>query len=487
MKSNEILKALGVPLKGNSGEVKNLVIFHKLLVEVKSDIVGGEVLDFEDGKCHLWSVGYGRQFEEKILKVTIKNGCYKFPVPIDNDYFYSLCDLVGIPYSNTKVEITEFVRGVIVVPEILDDIKKAAKFISKDILKPQLGCVCLDFSGECVQVVATDAHRLYLSRKWDFEANDKSPFKLLISAESVKELCSVKVDEYEPLVIKVLDEETAYFNDIKVSLYDGYQKFPDYKAVLPNTESLQPVSFDANDFVKSVKQMIPSAMDKNMPIVTILSNGGGAYKNQLHISAESLDFDTDASTRLNCNCESSFDLEVSFNGKLLVESLACFKGQEIQMFAANETVFSFTNGIDNVLVSPCQHKPIMIDAPKQVAAKIETKLTKNNVFATNYAIGARVDFSEIKTGSIYKVFDTGKKYYMDVIVHDILSRCLFVEFSRDWSRHDSILINQIKSGEVLFYEAIPITQTIPTMYISNKGELKTKQNNFVTRLRKVAA
>lgn len=398
MKSNEILKALGVPLKGNGDLGRQLATFHKLLVEVKEDIVSGELFpnDIYMESCYTYG---DTVLKWNDLKVTTKNGCYKFPVPIDNAYFYSLCDLVGIPCKNTNVEITEFKRGFVMVHSVLYDIKKAAKFVSKDDLRPQLGCVCLDFSGECVQVVATDAHRLYLSRKWDFEANDKTPFKLLISAESVKELCSVKVNENEPLIIKVVDKETAYFNDIKVSLYDGYQKFPDYKAVLPNTESLQPVSFDANDFVKSVKQMIPSAMDKNMPIVTILSNGGDAYKNQLHISAESLDFDTDAYTRLNCNCESSFDMEVSFNGKLLAESLAIFKGQDIQMFAANERVFSFTNGIDTVLVSPCSHKPIIINAPKKVA-KIETS---------------------------------------------------------------------------------------PTMYITTKGELKTKQNNFVTRLRKVAA
>jgi len=397
MKSNEILKAIGIPQKGNSEVGRHYATIHKLLVEVKDDIVSGELIQ-----------GSERDFDRDInneiiiqmdLKVTTKNGCYKFPVPIDNDYFYSLCDLVGIPYSNTKVEITEFKRGFIIshsMPFVFNKIKNAAKFVGKDAFKPQLSCVCFDFNGECMQIVATDAARLYLSPKLNFEANDKTPFQLLVSSESVKELCSVKVDEYEPLIIKVVDEETAYFNNIKVSLYDGYQKFPDYKAVLPNTESLQPVSFDANDFVKSVKQMIPSAMDKNMPIVTILSNGGDAYKNQLHISAESLDFDTDASTRLNCNCESSFDMEVSFNGKLLAESLAIFKGQDIQMFAANERVFSFTNGIDTVLVSPCSHKPIIIDAPKK-AAKIET---------------------------------------------------------------------------------------YPTMYITTKGELKTKQNNFVSRLRK---
>lgn len=398
MKSNEILKAIGIPQKGNSEVGRHYATIHKLLVEVKDDIVSGELIQ-----------GSERDFDRDInneiiiqmdLKVTTKNGCYKFPVPIDNAYFYSLCDLVGLPCKNTRVEITEFIMGVIVVPEILDDIKKASKYISKDYLIPQMQCVCLDFDGESVQVVATDSHMLYLGQKRGYERNDKTPFKILITSESVKELSSVKVDYESPLTIKVVDKETAYFDDIKVELFEeNYCKYPDYKAVVHNTESLHPICFNSNGFVKAVKQMIPSAMCKYMPIVTILSNGADAYKNQLHISAESLDFDTDAYTRLNCNCESSFDMEVSFNGKLLAESLAIFKGQDIQMFAANERVFSFTNGIDTVLVSPCSHKPIIINAPKK-AAKIETS---------------------------------------------------------------------------------------PTMYITSKGELKTKQNNFVTRLRKVAA
>jgi len=365
MKSNEILKAIGLPKsKYNNAHCSKLASVYSLLKEVKGDIISAEIVGSEElffgrdtENSYDWKRGKeikvnneGQSIKaEKIKVVTSYGGVYSFAIPIENAFYYAVLDLLGISYKDTKVEITEFKMGVILVPEILDDIKRAAKFVSKNDLKPQLGCVCLDFSGECVQVVATDAHRLYLSRKRGYERNDKTPFKILISAESVKELCSVKVDYESPITIKVVDKETAYFNDIKVSLYDGYQKFPDYKAVIPTYDTS--MVFDRKAMISNVKKVMPYSNKSTMQVNFHL-NG------KIEMMAEDRDFEFGTTASFPYVSKDFQDTDIAFNGKFLVETLGVFKSSEVSMLhnGIPTKPAIFTDGSERVLVCPLMIK-----------------------------------------------------------------------------------------------------------------------------------
>ena len=77
------------------------------------------------------------------LTVQTLTGSYKMQLPINNDYYFSLCTIVGIECHKVK---NENFTSKFLVPgsTFLDQFKKAAKFVCKDELRPAMTCILLE-------------------------------------------------------------------------------------------------------------------------------------------------------------------------------------------------------------------------------------------------------------------------------------------------------------------------------------------------------
>ena len=91
MTQQQILLLLNIKgITSKDINLKDLLNFYKLLVEVKKDIVSSEVLQYD-----IEVSGYrgNANWLENSIKVTTTFGYYVFPLPNNCDFYRLICDL----------------------------------------------------------------------------------------------------------------------------------------------------------------------------------------------------------------------------------------------------------------------------------------------------------------------------------------------------------------------------------------------------------
>ena len=283
-------------------------------------------------------------FEGVKIKVETGAGDYSFNIPTNNKFYFEICKLLSIPVLRPKEVTGEPIYKIIVNPEMIECIKKAAKFTSTNDLRPAMMCVCLDFSDKGLQVVSTDAHRLYYSKYILFESMTKEPFQLLISPESVKKLCKSKIDYSKgPVNIYIYSDTKALINSIECELAES--SFPDYRQVIPVYET--ELIFNRKEFINKVAQVKIYA-NKSTQQVTIQMNG------ELEFSAQEINFSFESKASMPFISKTFGDATIAFNGDFLIDVLATFKEDQVKMITEGSQTKGviFTNGIDRVLLMP---------------------------------------------------------------------------------------------------------------------------------------
>jgi len=277
----------------------------------------------------------------KLIVETV-TGLYSFCIPIDNEFYYAVCLLLGIEFEAKEAAKKDVVRRFITVDGVLDSIRKAARFMSTDPMHPSMQCVCLDFSNEGLQVIATDCYRMYYSKPVN-AVGYSEPFQLLIDPESAKTLGKLK-SQNKSLHIVVYSDNTASINGVKVGLVTDHT-FPKYKTILPDYK--KSMEFDRVKFIANVKKVLPYA-NKATNMVNFHLNGTIAMK------CEDVDgnFECDAEM---CYISKNFpDTDISFNGKFMTDGLGIFKDTTLKMLSHGDNYKPtiFTNDTDSVLLLP---------------------------------------------------------------------------------------------------------------------------------------
>jgi len=278
---------------------------------------------------------------EQWQQVTIshKTGSYSFPFPINNRLYNVISGMAGVNIVEDKKEVN-VLNTITVESGIFATLSKAVKFISKDGLRPAMQHVLLDFENYVCNVVATDAHKLYLSPK--FEGSEKSRVQILISEQTAKILAKIKPDS-ELTEIGILDNDKIM---IEGEIYESFDaRFPDYRCVMPDYK--QKMEFEVKPFINNVKKVLPYA-NKCTGQVNFHLNGSIALHTQ------------DVDFSFECNADMPYitkdfpDTDIAFNGRFLVDSLGIFKEKTIQFKTAGVSTQAgiFTNDIDTVLIMP---------------------------------------------------------------------------------------------------------------------------------------
>jgi len=324
--------------KANTEHISKLNSIYKLLIELKKDISEASKTDVEsifedtDGK------------ELKCCKIELKTkfgGIYSFVIPVDNEFYFAVCELLNINVSKfeTKVNVTEFYADA----AILEAIKKTKNFVSKDYLRPAFTGVLLHIKNDKLKVVATDAHKLYYSKQFDIVGYAPiNELKLIIDSSIIEKIKLVKIEDY--LTIGY-NETHIYINGVECSLIDA--TYLDYERVIPDYS--EAMVFNNENLQGLCKKLLPYC-NKATNQLTFHLNGS------IQASSQDVDFSFESESKIEYVSKSFNDLDISFNGKFLLQSLQLFdKKANLKMLhdaSKSERAAIFTNDIESVLLMP---------------------------------------------------------------------------------------------------------------------------------------
>jgi DNA polymerase-3 subunit beta len=183
-----------------------------------------------------------------------------------------------------------------------------------DELRPVMSGVLCEVKEENITFVATDAHKLVRYRRPDVKAGfNKS---IILPKKPLNHLKNIIPDD-EELQVKLEFNDTnaaLIFDDIQLicRLIDG--KYPNYEAVIPTQNELK-LTIDRKNLLTSLRRVAIFGSKSTHQIRFKISG------KELVLTAEDLDFSSEAKERLTCSYEGD-DIEIGFNSKFMQDMLS---------------------------------------------------------------------------------------------------------------------------------------------------------------------
>jgi len=335
--ANEFLHALNLPKHDyNTKHANKLADIYKFFEKetVLDTKISTEEIKFGSSTIE------GTKLPGTRFSVTTKHGNYSVVVPVCNSVHRAFCNLLNIDIAEPETKAPKVQHIYSFPAEVLAVLKTAVKFTSPDDLRPAMQCLNLEINKGKLQIIATDAHRLFLSRLFDIEGTAGN-HSFLIDMEQIK-LLPKKLKE--SFGVEIYENNTARIGDTEIQLFTG-AKFPDYKVVVPDYK--KSVSFDRTTFIKTIKQVLPYA-NKSTNQVLFTFNG------QIDMSAQDVDFSFEGGFRMPYIQNEIDDFVIAFNGKFIVDMLGELHSDTVKMFSdgLHNRAAIFTDGLDSVLIMP---------------------------------------------------------------------------------------------------------------------------------------
>lgn len=201
-------------------------------------------------------------------------------------------------------------------------INKTIFATGNDDLRPVMSGVFCKFSDSGLTLVSTDAHKLVRYARHDVKTNQTAEF--ILPKKPLNILKGILAAADEEVKIEYNETNAKFsFGSIVLTcrLIDG--KYPNYNAVIPQ-ENPNKLTIDRLSFLNSVKRV---SIFSNKTTHQIRLKIAG---NEMHISAEDLDFSNKADERLSCQYEGS-DIEIGFNSRFLTEMISNLETEQIQL------------------------------------------------------------------------------------------------------------------------------------------------------------
>lgn len=265
-------------------------------------------------------------FPEQPLTFSIDTKAHGIKIITDNGE-YKLTGHNGDEFP--RVPKIEGSQSIMIKTDIVASaINKTIFATGNDDLRPVMSGVFCQFSESESLFVATDAHKLVRYRRIDAKAGHSSSFIMPKKPLNLLKNLLAGVDD----VVSVSYNKTnASFTFAHITLVcrliDG--KYPNYDAVIPK-QNPNKLNVDREAFVGALKRV---SIYSNKATNQIRLKIAGSL---LNISAEDLDFSSEAHERLNCTYTGE-DMEIGFNSKFLLEMLNNIDSDEItiEMSAPN--------------------------------------------------------------------------------------------------------------------------------------------------------
>ena len=196
---------------------------------------------------------------------------------------------------------------------------------STDELRPAMTGVYVNLNGADSTFVATDGHRLIRYRRDDIGSGSKSP--IIIPRKALTLLRSVLPAENVSVSVK-FNASNAFFKFAGASggniqmvcrLID--ERYPDYENVIPRDNN-NTMTVNRATLLSSLKRIAIYANKTTHQVRLKVAD------NQLHISAEDIDFSNEANETLECEHPGE-EIEIGFNARFLIEMLSNLDAKEV--------------------------------------------------------------------------------------------------------------------------------------------------------------
>ncbi len=198
-----------------------------------------------------------------------------------------------------------------------------------DELRPVMSGVLFEVNEESITFVATDAHKLVRYRRHDIGSD--TPASIILPKKPLNHLKNIMPEDEEVVVKFEFNDTNAMlsFGDIVLicRLIDG--KYPNYEAVIP-TQNPFSLSVERKGLLNAIRR-VSIFGNKSTHQVRFKISG-----KELLLTAEDLDFSSEAKERLTCSYEGE-DIEIGFNSRFIQEMLSTLEpeGIIIEMSAPN--------------------------------------------------------------------------------------------------------------------------------------------------------
>ncbi len=190
-----------------------------------------------------------------------------------------------------------------------------------DELRPVMSGVLFEVTDQNITFVATDAHKLVRYRRTDFSS--ETPTSIILPKKPLNHLKNIMSEDEEVMVKVEINDANAKleFDDIVLicRLIDG--KYPNYEAVIP-TQNPYSLSIDRKSLLNAIRR-VSIFGNKSTHQVRFKISG-----KELLLTAEDLDFSSDAKERLTCSYEGD-DIEIGFNSRFMQEMLNTLEPERI--------------------------------------------------------------------------------------------------------------------------------------------------------------
>jgi DNA polymerase-3 subunit beta len=190
-----------------------------------------------------------------------------------------------------------------------------------DELRPVMSGVLFEVTEESLTFVATDAHKLVRYRRHDIKSD--TPASIILPKKPLSHLKNIMTEDEEVAVKFDFNDTNARleFGDIVLicRLIDG--KYPNYEAVIP-TQNPYNLSIDRKSLLNAIRR-VSIFGSKSTHQVRFKISG-----KELLLTAEDLDFASEAKERLTCSYEGD-DIEIGFNSRFIQEMLNTLEPERI--------------------------------------------------------------------------------------------------------------------------------------------------------------
>ena len=211
---------------------------------------------------------------------------------------------------------------------LFSGISKSLFATADDELRPVMNGVFFELSPDDITFVASDAHKLVRYKRTDASAS--SAFSFILPKKPAALLKNILPREENNIVLE-FDDRNASFTltnyKLVCRLVEG--NYPSYNSVIP-TDNPYKMTIDRLTFHNTLKRVsVFSNQASNLVKLALTGN-------QLHISAQDIDFSISATERLSCQYEGE-DMEIGFKSTFLIEILANLTSGDVIMEMSDPT------------------------------------------------------------------------------------------------------------------------------------------------------
>jgi DNA polymerase-3 subunit beta len=206
-------------------------------------------------------------------------------------------------------------------------IGKTVFAVSADELRPAMMGILFQMKKDGIRTVATDGHRL-VKLENSLVSFGKTEREVIIPAKAMG-LVLKSIEEHECTIS--FSETHAMFSIGSITLVSRLidEKYPNYESVIP-LDNEKKLTVDKNQLLSSVRRTALYASSTTHQVRMTLK------KNAIAVSAEDIDFGSEAKETLSC--EYAFEpLDIGFNASYIIEILSHIDTDEVVFMLSSAT------------------------------------------------------------------------------------------------------------------------------------------------------